>query len=57
MVRGIQRAQSANRFSRERVVRMVLKDVPGYEYLLTLAEGMHVEPTTAFIAREEPQPL
>jgi hypothetical protein len=58
MVRGIQRAQSANRFLRERVVRMVLKDDPDYEYLLTLADGMQrVEPTTAFIAREEPQLL
>jgi hypothetical protein len=57
MIREIQRVQSGNRFSRERVVRMVPADDPDYNYLLTLADGMRVEPPTAFVPREEPQPL
>jgi hypothetical protein len=57
MIREIQWVQSGNRYSRERVVRIVPTDDPEYIYLFTTDDGMRVEPSAAFISSEEPQPL
>jgi hypothetical protein len=43
MTREIQWVQSGNRYSRERVVRMVPTDAPECIYLFTTDEGMRVE--------------
>jgi hypothetical protein len=43
MIREIQWVQSGNRYSRERVVRMVPTDAPEYIYLFTTDDGMRVE--------------
>jgi hypothetical protein len=57
MLDTLQGTVRRDRFSRERICNMVTMDDPGYEFLLSLADGMEVAIPEGFKVRSEPIPL
>jgi hypothetical protein len=57
MVAKLQGTRRRDRFSRERIQRMVPVGDPDYEFLLSLADGMEVFIPEGFGFRSEPMPL
>jgi hypothetical protein len=57
MLDTLQGTRRRDRFSRERVCKMVPEDDPGYKFLLPLADGMDVVIPEGFKFRSEPMPL